>query len=1170
MNSKRFDGKEYAVRPIADLKDIVFYSTDHYPERTAYLEKDRPGGTFQPITYGQVRSDLEALGTRLVDMGLNGEKIAVIGETSYRWILTYFTVVCGVGVIVPLDKNLPAEEMHGLVKRSGAKAIVYAKKMEKNIEGLFVEPHDLQYFISMDQADHDEKVLSLPRLIQEGTALLEDGHRSYVEATVDPDQLSTLLFTSGTTGMAKGVMLSHRNIANNVMQMSKFFRIPDGGIVYSILPIHHVYEMTCDIWTTFYQGQTIAICEGLKHLMQNMTEVHPNVMLGVPLVFEKMYKGMLKQAVKTGQYDKLRQGLDLSKRLKLYRNPAVVRRMFKTIHNSFGGSIEKFVVGGAAADPVIMEEFEAMGFAMIQGYGMTECAPILAVNQDRYRKSASAGKPLPGAEIHILDPDEDGIGEVIVRSDSVMMGYYENEEATAETLIDGWLHTGDLGYFDQDGFLYLTGRKKTVIVTKGGKNIFPEEIEEVLMGNELIQEVLVHGISDKNVGNTVIAADIYPNYAQLKEEKGDMTASEIYYFYRDLVEAVNKELPPYKVIKRVKIRETEFAKTTTGKIKRYGNFIEGDETRGEPEQQEIRQEEKRHAKQIMDEIATDPSPLVAFRDGMPICDVRDLLSRAAEKYGDHTAFLQRFGGEEAPSQISYRQVQADVTGLGTALINEGLKKDSIAIIGDMSYQWCTAYLAVMGGVGTALPLDKNMDPASIEQLLYTGKITCVFFDEKHREVITRLAAKEGSGVKRLVDMSQPGQKDGKIIGWRELINQGLKQMSQGDRQFIDSDKVGGQVAAIHITTGTDGKLKGVRLSNTNVTENLMAMASMIALKPGEVAASALPEHHSMECICGALLPLYKGATVAFCRKESLEEDLARLKPSLLMATPEVVIRAYRTLGRFQSTQAKRQEAGLLAATQRLLSRAVSGRNKELKGHGAKLFGPELRTMLTLGGQVDDAVASFLQQAGIEVLSSYGQTECGALAAVMPADPRARVKGSAGRILPTMGCRIVDKGVDGIGEICLSGENVMLGYVDDIEGTEATLKDGWLYTGDMGSLTSDRTLFVKGRKSNILTAEDGTRIYPEEVEASLRTIDLIEDAYLWMAEEGPNAGVLTATVVVSQEDEPVRAAIEEALLERNMTVPAALKIRRILYRQAPFCKTPGGKIRRRELSNREER
>ena len=576
MNKKKYDGVLYDVREVRDLKDMISSSAKLFKDDVAYLQKDRPGGEFQPLTYGEFYKQMEALGTRLLDLGLKDKNIAVIGDSCYEWIMTYYAVVCGVGVIVPLDKNLPREELNNLVKRSGAAAIVYTKKSEKSLQDIMAEPGTVEYFISIGDDQHTDKALSLSKLIEEGNRLLKSGIRDYMDAEIEPDKMATLMFTSGTTGMAKGVMLSHKNIVANVYSMSKYVRIPKNGIVLSILPIHHAYEFTCSICTTFYQGKTIAICEGIKYIQKNMQESKANIVLGVPLVFEKMYKGMWKQAEKRGEAEKLRKAIDLSRKMKLYNNTALMKKLFKAVHHSFGNNIKLFIAGGAAIDPVVIEDFEAMGLPMIQGYGMSECAPIIAVNQDRYSKAASVGRPMPGTEVRIDNPDDDGIGEVVCKSDSVMIGYYENPEATAEVLEDGWLHTGDLGYMDEDGFLYLTGRKKTVIVTKGGKNIFPEEVEAILMESEFIQEVVVYGQVDEKVGNVIVSAAIYPNMGVLEEAKGKMSDEEIYDFFTEIVDAANKRMPSYKAVKRVSIRDKEFEKTTTGKIKRYGNVSESE------------------------------------------------------------------------------------------------------------------------------------------------------------------------------------------------------------------------------------------------------------------------------------------------------------------------------------------------------------------------------------------------------------------------------------------------------------------------------------------------------------------------------------------------------------------------------------------------------------------
>ena len=586
MNSKRYDGQLYSVRPIETLKDIIEGSAKEFEHKVAYLQKDRPGGTFQPITYGKVKEDVDALGTALLDWGLKGEKIAVIGETSYNWLLVYFATVCGVGTIVPLDKNLPINELEGLVKRSKAKAIFYSKKSESLAEMLMEQlakskkkhrPFDLEFFVAMGEQDDEEKngikVCAMEKLLERGRRLLKNGITSFVEAEVKPDDFATLMFTSGTTGASKGVMLSQANIAKNVENMSKLVQLGKDMVVLSILPVHHAYEMTCVMWTTFYQGRTIAICEGVKYIQKNMAEVGAGCLVGVPLVFEKMYQSIWRQAEKRGEVDKLRKAIDLSRKLKLYNSRKVIKKLFKPIHQNFGGKMQLFIAGGAAIDPKIIEDFEAMGIPMIQGYGMSENGPIIAVNQDRYSIASSVGRPMPGTEVKIIEPNDEGVGEVCCKGPSVMLGYYENPEETEKVLKDGWLHTGDLGYIDDNGFLYLTGRKKTVIVTKGGKNIYPEEIEAfILSSSTLVKEVMIKGVTEKT-GNTVLIAEIFPDDDSLKKHKGKELKKEgedaKMRIFHEIIDEINDKLPPYKMIKRIILRDEEFPKTTTGKLKRW-------------------------------------------------------------------------------------------------------------------------------------------------------------------------------------------------------------------------------------------------------------------------------------------------------------------------------------------------------------------------------------------------------------------------------------------------------------------------------------------------------------------------------------------------------------------------------------------------------------------------
>ena len=567
MNSKKFKNVLYDFREITDLKDMVNTSAELFAEVDAYLVKEKPGSDYRPIKYAQVKKEIDALGTKWINMGLKGKKIAVIGENSYKWVLTYLSVTNGTGVIVPLDRELPAKEVANLISRGDVSGLVCSKKMMKKIEETkeYLEK-PLEYIVCMEEV---EGALNLDDLVAEGQALVEAGDRSFIDAEIDRETMCSLLFTSGTTGLAKGVMLSHKNISANVYNMSKYVKIPEGRIGLSVLPMHHSYELTCHIFTGFYQGMTIAICEGLKYITKNMGEASASVMLGVPLVFESMHKKLFKQAQNSGKLEKMKKAMALSKALKLYNKPDVVKKMFKDVHDALGGHMDILIAGGAAIDPTVIEDFQALGFTMIQGYGMTECAPIIAVNKVHYSKPASAGLPMPGTEIKIIDPDEKGVGEIICKGDSVMIGYYNNPEETAAVLQDGWLHTGDYGYFDKDGFLYICGRKKSVIVTKNGKNIFPEEVEFYLQQSPYIEEVLVHGIEDEKSGDTVVKAELYLDRDAIIEEAGELSEKEIRDFMKKEIDKINEQMTPYKRVKRFGIRETEFEKTTTRKIKRF-------------------------------------------------------------------------------------------------------------------------------------------------------------------------------------------------------------------------------------------------------------------------------------------------------------------------------------------------------------------------------------------------------------------------------------------------------------------------------------------------------------------------------------------------------------------------------------------------------------------------
>ena len=573
MNSKKYKDVFYKMRYINDLRDLIRSSAEMYGDKPAFLEKDVPGGEYKPISYVQLREDIDALGTKFVEMGLKGKKVAVIGENSYKWVVTYLSVANGTGVIVPLDKELTVIEIRNLIERAKPEAIVFSNKMSKKVMEAMDKINDEPSIkINMKPSENIDGVLNWDDVKADGRSQLIGGNRDFIDAVIDREAMCALLFTSGTTGMAKGVMLSHKNISANVYNMSKYVKIRNGGGL-SVLPMHHTYELTCHVFTGLYQGMYIAICEGLRYIQQNLKESKASVMLGVPAVFETMHKKVWKQAEASGQAGKMRAMMNLARKTKLYNNQEVMRKIFSKVHTSLGNNVSLFIAGGAAINPEVIRDYEALGIPMIQGYGMTENAPIIAVNRDYYSKADSVGKPMPGTEVRIVDQDEDGIGEIICRGTSVMIGYYDDPEATAEVLRDGWLYTGDYGRLDEEGFLYICGRKKSVIVTKNGKNIFPEEIEALLIENPLIEEVLVYGAIDKKNDDTVVKAEIYPSYDEIETRFGDISEEKLQNIIKEAIEEVNDKMPTYKRVKRFKLRSEEFEKTTTRKIKRTGGAV---------------------------------------------------------------------------------------------------------------------------------------------------------------------------------------------------------------------------------------------------------------------------------------------------------------------------------------------------------------------------------------------------------------------------------------------------------------------------------------------------------------------------------------------------------------------------------------------------------------------
>ncbi len=559
----------YDVRPIKDLKEMLESSAALYGSKAAFLAKSKEKPDYYPITYNQYLSDVNALGTALISMGLKGGKIALIGENRYEWSVSYLGVVNGTGIVVPLDKELPPHEIESLIDRSEADAIIYSGSIKSKIDPLLQRESSLRYFICMDADLADDKVLSHQSILEKGHKLIKEGNRDFLDAEIDREAMNMLLFTSGTTDKSKAVMLSHKNISENLMNMCSMLYIDEKDIFLSILPIHHTYECTCGFLCQIYRGCTIAYCEGLRHIVKNLKESGCTMMLGVPLVFESMYRQIINQAIKQKGKAAIKFALGLSNTL-LKVKVDIRKKLFKQIHEGLGGKVRMFISGAAGIDPHIAKGFRGFGISLVQGYGLTECSPIVALNRNNNYKDEAAGLPLPNLEVEIYQPDEDGIGEIRCKGSSVMLGYYKNSEATEEVLRDGWFYTGDSGFIDKDGFVHITGRKKNVIITGNGKNVFPEEIETLLNRSPYIKESLVYGHGQSD-GDTVVCARLVPDHEKIDEDikNNDAPGTTTESIIEKEVRRINKDLVSYKHIKDYTLQEEEFVKTTTRKIKRH-------------------------------------------------------------------------------------------------------------------------------------------------------------------------------------------------------------------------------------------------------------------------------------------------------------------------------------------------------------------------------------------------------------------------------------------------------------------------------------------------------------------------------------------------------------------------------------------------------------------------
>ena len=563
-------------RPITDLKHMLNTSVELYADNVAFRQRFVKDEPFREITYREALDTVNGLGTALIAHGLKGKRISVIGENCYQWATSYLAAVCGTGVVVPLDKELSAQELKQLVIEADVAAVLFTKKYEKMFREMMASGDtklEVLVNLSSSAGEEAEGVLSWEGLVEEGKKLVDDGDRSFIDAEIYADEMSVLLFTSGTTGIAKGVMLSHRNICEDLMSAPTILNVNTWDIFFSVLPVHHTYECTCGFLMPLYKGASIAYCEGLKYIVKNLAEVRPTMLLAVPLIFENLYNNIMKNVRKQGKEGLVRKVLAINKVTKKI-GMDLNKLLLKDILKVFGGRMRVLISGGAAIDPAILQFFNDLGFIAVQGYGLTECAPMAALNPDQHKnmRNSSVGHLLPGMEVKIEDKNEDGIGEICVKGPNVMMGYYNMPEETAKVIRDGWFHTGDLGYVDDKDFIYITGRKKNVIITANGKNVFPEELEYYLGRSNLVSESMVWAQEDEAGQDTVIVATIKPDMEEVESVIGKEAASDTAQVEKLLwaeVDKINEDLPFFKKIKKVTVRREEFEKTTGKKIKRF-------------------------------------------------------------------------------------------------------------------------------------------------------------------------------------------------------------------------------------------------------------------------------------------------------------------------------------------------------------------------------------------------------------------------------------------------------------------------------------------------------------------------------------------------------------------------------------------------------------------------
>ena len=554
----------YETTVFENFRVMTENAADRYPDRIACIYRPVPeSDETVEVTYEQMRCDIRHAGTEQLARGWNGAHIAIIGESTYHWVCSYFSLMSIGAVTIPLDKDMPVSDMAATLETADCTVIFYSPMVKDKMAELFPLLPRVTTTVCMTD-DTIEGQLTLGELIAAGKEKYESGDNSFYDNPIDPDRLATIVFTSGTTGKGKGVMLSQTNIVSDMTQGMYNFAITDRTMM--VLPPHHTYGSTVNFVGHFAQGACVYMSSGIRHILKEMKEYRPKHLILVPLFVETFYKRIWSMAEKQGKADMLRTMMKVSNGMRKV-GIDLRRKLFSSVLSAFGGELEMIICGGAALNQDIIDTFEAIGVTVLNGYGITECAPLVSCNRNKLQKKNSVGTPIIGEQIKIANPDENGEGEICVKGPNVMLGYYKDPEATAAVFDEeGYFKTGDYGYVDEEGWIYITGRMKNLIIFSNGKNVYPEEIETEISRIYGVNEVVVYaGESRSNPEREVIVAEIYPD-AEALAARG---ITDLKAYFNENMKTVNGRMAPYKAVGLVKIRNEEFVKNTSRKITRF-------------------------------------------------------------------------------------------------------------------------------------------------------------------------------------------------------------------------------------------------------------------------------------------------------------------------------------------------------------------------------------------------------------------------------------------------------------------------------------------------------------------------------------------------------------------------------------------------------------------------